>query len=240
MQRTVTIYHWQGALTGEALQGHYLHLPPTLSRLTAATAGAERDNAWAAFVEAHSDVVLHTCRTVSRDHDVAMDAYAFVLQALNEDDCRRLRAYVPDGRTKFTTWLLVVTRRLALDYIRQRYGRSRSTDHTRRGEQAARRRLEDLLAEEIEPDQLPGAASNAPDAAIRREELASALRDAVDGLSPQERLLLELRFTDERPIRDIARTLHFPSVFHVYRRLGTVLTHLRVALARRGVEEVEP
>src|SRR5688500_12671025 len=132
-----------------------------------------------------------------------MDGYVYVLTALREDSCRRLRAYVPDGKTKFTTWLVVVTRRLVLDYFRQRYGRSRSADPERRDEQVSRRRLEDLVAEEIEPDQLVDEGPDIPDARIRREQLTTALRCAVDELDPADRLLLVLRFADQRPIRDI-------------------------------------
>jgi len=218
---------------------HPPDLPLTLSRLHDASDGAERDTAWADFIAAHSALVLHVCRSTARDHDAAMDAYALVLEALREDGCRRLRAYVPDGKTKFTTWLVVVTRRLVLDYFRQRYGRSRSEDPAHRDEQATRRRLEDLVAEEIEPDQLESA-SNSPDRAVRRVELTDALRRAIQDLDPADRLLLALRFGDDRPIRDIARALGFPSVFHVYRRLGGVLSTLRLELARRGVEGPEP
>jgi len=213
-------------------------LPLTLSRLRNANEGTERDDAWAAFIAAHSAVVLHACRATARDRDAAMDAYAFVLEALRENGCRRLRAYTPDGRTKFTTWLVVVTRRLALDFARQRYGRSRSDDDAKRAEQAARRRLEDLVAEEIDPDQIVGG-SESPDASVRLGELTSAVRSALAALGPADRLLLALRFADERPIKDIARALGFPSVFHVYRRLGVVLDQMRRALARRGVEEPE-
>jgi len=101
-------------------------LPLTLSRLHSARDSAERDAAWAEFIALHSDVVLHACRSLIRDHDAAMDSYAFALEALRENGYRRLCAYMPDGKTKFSTWLLVVTRRLVLDYYRHRYGRGRS------------------------------------------------------------------------------------------------------------------
>jgi RNA polymerase sigma factor (sigma-70 family) len=208
-----------------------------------AVEGVERvdlDEAWAEFVAAHSALLLHTCRTVVRDHDAAMDAYAYVLEALREDCYRRLRAYTPDPRTRFTTWLVVVARRLVLDFHRRRYGRPRSEDELRRAERAARRRLEDLVAAEIEPDQLTTSPANSPDAALRRRELADALRAALDELPPPDRLLLALRFEDERSAREIAGALGLPTVFHVYRRLGAVLGELRGALARRGVEEPEP
>lgn len=212
-----------------------LAFPRTLSRLQSASEGAERETAWADFVATYSDVVLHTCRSVVREHDAAMDAYAFVLEALQQDGHRRLRAYAPDGRTEFSTWLIVVTRRLVLDHVRQRYGRPRSEGESHRAEAATRRRLEDLVGEEIDPDELAGA-SNSPDAELRRAELTSALRQVLDELEPRDRLLLSLRFEDERSIREIARIVGLPTVFHVYRRLGAVLGEVRRRLVQRGVE----
>lgn len=219
---------------------HPTSLPSTLSRLRGAREGAEREGAWADFLTVHSDVVLHACRSVTRDHDAEMDAYLFVIEALKADDWRRLRAYHPDGKTKFTTWLVVVARRLVLDFLRQRYGRSRSSDSERRDEQSARRNLEDLVATEIDPDQIESAASNSPEARIRRTQLADAMRSVIAALEPAERLLLVMRFVDDRPVREITRALGAKSVFHVYRRLGTVLARLRRDLATRGVEEPEP
>jgi len=44
--------------------------------------------------------------------DGAMDAYAYVLERLRERDCARLRTYADGGPARFTTWLVVVARRL--------------------------------------------------------------------------------------------------------------------------------
>ena len=188
---------------------------------------------------AYTGILLHTCRAVLHGPDAAMDGYAAVLEALREDSCRRLRAYIPDPRTRFTTWLVVVARRLLLDHHRRRYGRPRSEDESRRAQHVARRRLEDLVGAELDPDQLTTPAS-AADAALRRRELADALHSALDELHPTDRLLLALRFEDERPVREIAAVLGLPTVFNVYRRLGAVLGALRAALALRGVEEPDP
>jgi RNA polymerase sigma factor (sigma-70 family) len=168
-----------------------------------------------------------------------MDGYACVLEALREDSCRRLRAYVAEPGSRFTTWLVVVTRRLLLDHLRRRYGRSRSTGDVGRAEHAARRRLEDLVGAEVEPDAL-AAPAGSPDHDIRREQLAGALRLALDELPPADRLLLALRFEDDRPVREIASMLGLPTVFHVYRRLAAVLAALKRALARRGVSGPDP
>lgn len=228
----------QGALTSETLPS--LGLPLSLSRLRRAKDGTEHDDAWTEFVRAHSDVVLHACRAIAHDHDSAMDSYAFVLEELHGNGCRRLHAYVPDGKTKFTTWLVVVTRRLALDLHRQRYGRPRSGDESRRTESIARRNLEDLVAAEIDPDQIEPSTASSPDDELRRRELRDTLARAIAELDPPDRLLLALRFVDEQSIRDIARALGFPSVFHVYRRVAGLLSTLRKVLASRGVEGSEP
>jgi hypothetical protein len=52
--------------------------------------------------------------------------YAYILEKLQDEDFRRLRGYVADGRAEFSTWLAVVTRRLCEDFRRQRYGRPQS------------------------------------------------------------------------------------------------------------------
>ena len=129
---------------------------------------------------------------------------------------------------------------MLLDYQRHRYGRPRSDNEMRRDESAVRRRLEDLVATEIDPEQLATAASNSPDHALRHQELTRALHQALDELAPSDRLLLALRFEDQRPVREIAATMQLPSVFHVYRRVGVALSELKRALARRGVMEPEP
>lgn len=211
----------------------------TLNRLRNATA-AERDDAWTEFLAAYSGTLLHVCHAMAHDRDLAMDAYAFAIEVLRADDCRRLRAYVPDPNVRFTSWLVVVTRRLVLDFVRQRYGRSRSTTLGYQEQHLARRRLEDLLTDEIDPDDLPSGGGADAEAVLRRRELTRALSGALDGLSSTDRLLLALRFEDDRPVREIAKTLGLPSVFHVYRRLTAVLATLRDVLRRRGIDAAQP
>src|SRR5687768_12980779 len=93
-----------------------LPLPPVVARLLAASDGAEQDAAWADFVAHHTGLLLHACHALSRERDAVMNGYAFILDALREDDCRRLRAYVPAPGTRFTTWLVVVARLLLFDH----------------------------------------------------------------------------------------------------------------------------
>jgi RNA polymerase sigma factor (sigma-70 family) len=216
------------------------NFPFTLARLQNAADSSNCDQVWDEFLAVYSDTVLHTCRAVTHNRDASMDAYAHVLEALREDECRILRAYVPEPGIRFSSWLVVVARRLVLDYVRHRYGRSRSESVERQQESKARRQLADLVAGEIDPDQLADESRSEPDGEIRRQELKRELARALDALSPADRLLLALRFEDERPAREIASTLRMPSVFHVYRRIAAILGELRRALESHGIDAAEP
>jgi RNA polymerase sigma factor (sigma-70 family) len=167
-----------------------------------------------------------------------MDAYAFVLEQLRVDDFRRLREFAADPRSKLSTWLVVVARRLCLDLYRRRYGRSRGPSSN--AGRTVRRRLRDLVTEELDFYDLPTVHAGAAELAVREAELYSMLDDALTSLQPQDRLLLRLRFDDDLSAQEIARLLDFPSPFHVYRRLNATLAHLRRVLQGRGVENPVP
>jgi DNA-directed RNA polymerase specialized sigma24 family protein len=82
------------------------------------------------------------------DGDGAMDAYAHMLECLRSNEFARLRTYQGDGRAKFSTWLVVVLRRMALDHRRQRVGREGSGQPTDTSQ--LRRRLERLAGEVLD------------------------------------------------------------------------------------------
>jgi RNA polymerase sigma factor (sigma-70 family) len=217
--------------------------PDELRTLLDADAAASKDHAWSAFVNAHSRIILHTARSMGGDYDAAMDRYAYVLEQLRCDDYRRLRTYVADGRGKFSTWLTVVARRLCLDHQRERYGRVRQGGHHGHDEserRAIRRKLADLMSEELDPERMGGSPDATPEAELRTRQLADAVSSAVSGLSGRDRLLLALRFQDDLPARQIADVMNFPTPFHVYRRINRVLAALRQALEQRGVDDPTP
>lgn len=157
-----------------------------------------------------------------------MDAYTYLLEQLARDDYRRLRAYTPENRSTFAAWLVVVARRLCVDRIRERYGRGET--------RAARRRLVDLLGDELNPTTTADHHTPRPDVELRARELSDALAAAVAGLGAGDQLLLKLRYEEQLPAREIAQLLHLPTPFHVYRRLNAVLAGLKTALQRKGID----
>jgi RNA polymerase sigma factor (sigma-70 family) len=184
-------------------------------------------------------LLLHVARTLRRDYDATMDAYAHMLEQLRRDDFRRLRGYVSDVHSEFTAWLVVVARRLCLDHIRRRYGRPQAPGPRSRDERVVRRHLVDLLAEELDDSRVPDETAN-PETSLRTLELSRALTGALNDLEPRDRLLLKLRFEYALSAREISQVMRFATPFHVYRHLNRLLGLLRATLQRRGIQDSEP
>jgi RNA polymerase sigma factor (sigma-70 family) len=218
-------------------------IPPALARLLTAGEPAAREAAWADFLATHSRLILHVARSLRGDHDAAMDRYAKVLEQLRDDDFHRLRAYAADGRSEFSTWLVVVAQRICLDHWRSRYGRLRATEGdaaAREEEWAARRRLVDLIAADVALSSLGDHKASGPEDTLRVADLYQALESALALLDPRDRLLVKLRFEDGLPMPEVARSLGFPTRFHAYRRLSRVLDDLRRILETAGVRDATP
>jgi len=97
-------------------------VPPALHELLHAASPAARDEAWGTFVTEHSRLLLKVASAKRTGYDATMDRYTFILDKLREHDCRRLRGYQP-REARFSTWLVVVARRLCSDFDRERYGK---------------------------------------------------------------------------------------------------------------------
>jgi RNA polymerase sigma factor (sigma-70 family) len=215
-------------------------VPAVLRRLLAERDPPRCEETWAEFVASHSKLILFVARRRGGDHDTVMDRYTAVLEGLRQDDFRRLRTYVADGRSEFSTWLVVVAQRICLDQRRHRYGRLRppagdQTNHDEEG--AARRRLIDLLGAEVDLSSVADNGAASADDTVRLADLSHALQAALGLLEPQDRLLIKLRFEDDLPMPEIARSLKFPTRFHAYRRLTQVLADLRHALEDSGIRD---
>ena len=211
--------------------------PPELSALLAATDPARWDAAWGEFVRVYSDLILKVSRSMGGGHDAEMARYLQVLEQLKADDCRRLRAWSADRRSRFNSWLVVVVRRICLDEHRHRYGRYRRPQRGVGDEaKTIRRRLEDLVADGMRPEQIEDERMD-PEQELQRCQLAACLAGAIASLSGEDRLLLRLRFEDELTAAAIAAVLGYPTQFHVYRRLDRTFAALRSDLERQGIRD---
>jgi len=215
-------------------------IPPHLAAVLDASDDVTRSRAWAAFLDQYSALLLKVARRTAPSHDGAMDRYAFILDQLRDEGCRRLRAFAADGRGKFTTWLVVVARRLCVDHHRRTHGRvqaEQESNPTQALEHVARRNLVDFIAAEIDLEQMRDGTRPHPDAEVLRKERRTALRSVVATLNVADQLLLTLRFEDNVPLNKIGPMIGLRSRFQVHRRLTAVLARLKDGLEAHGITE---
>jgi RNA polymerase sigma-70 factor (ECF subfamily) len=167
--------------------------------------------AWDSFVQQYSSLVYHTVRkTLTLHHtdqreDVVEDLYQELFVSLLRHDCKKLRQFRGDRGCTIASWLRVVASRLTIDHLRQQ-------------------RPKDVEATDaIASDQL-----DTPSALIEREE-ERALGQAMEALSPRDRLIIELSFHQSLSPEEIAGILRI-SVGAFYTQKSRVLAKLREAL----------
>jgi RNA polymerase sigma factor (sigma-70 family) len=214
--------------------------PLELSQLLHASDAERRTAAWEELVARHSRLLLHVARSFGGGHDEAMERYTYILDKLYEGDYHRLRAFQADGRARFSTWLTVAARRLCLDHHRSRYGRNRSAQ----GSDAStlrnlRRNLIDSLDLGIDTDDVSDSGAPSAESGTISKERDRALVAELEALPPRDRLLLALRFENDLSAARIADVAGYPTPFHVYRRLNSVLSRLRSALVSHGIDGVD-
>ena len=170
-----------------------------------------------------------------------MDAYAYVLDKLRADDFRRLRAFRPDSRARFSTWLVLVARRICVDWRRERYGRPSGAEAPVEASlREVRRRLVDLTTATLDLATVIDTTAVDAEQQLRREELHALVHEAIAELDPRDQLLLTLRFVEGLSARDIDAIQRCGSPTLVYRRVEQLKTMLRRQLARRGVDTPVP
>ena len=207
---------------------HARSLPSQLKNILEAAEGPLEDQAWTEFLDSYSRLILYVARQTPGDYDGIMDRYAYILERLRDQNYRRLRTFVADGRGKFTTWLTLVARRLCVDFDRLKHGRVSSGPEAHHA--PVPRRLFELVVDPELLNRVPSGAISA-DEELERAQILEQLARAVATLSPGDRLLLTLRYQDERPAGEVASLMSLPTPFHVYRRLTRIHAALRMAFS---------
>lgn len=159
-------------------------------------------DAWAAFRTRYRTLVRAVVvRTSAVDEATVDDLEALVYQKLLEDRCRRLRNW--QGRARFSTYLVQVTRNQVLDWVD---ARQRTLSTTPMDERA------DAPMEGVD-------LAEAEETAAQH----AALRTAIAALPEKQALILKLRI-EGKSLRDIAELLNRP--------VGTISVENSRAMAR--------
>jgi RNA polymerase sigma factor (sigma-70 family) len=145
--------------------------------------------AWDAFSRQYRRLIRTTAARIRRSYPGAStdtdDLESHLYQRLLEDDCRRLRAW--QGRARFSTYLVQVTRNLVLDYYALR--------NQRPVPEAYQAHMERSCVPETEDEWM--------------EARKEAFRRALTQLSPKQATIIRLRL-EGRTLNEIAQITNRP------------------------------
>src|SRR5262245_16603411 len=82
---------------------------------------------WNAFLESCADQIFRVVRLFGDGYDERMELFLVGCDRLEEERMRRLRAFTfrPEAPCRFSTYLSVIVKNMAVDFIRAREGRFR-------------------------------------------------------------------------------------------------------------------
>jgi len=164
-------------------------------------------DAFGELVRRHQQSVFNFCLRLLRNaedaEDIAQDAF---VQAY-----RNIKKFQP--RAKFSTWLFTIAKNLSLNLIRDEKRGTRRMVPIDDG-------LEGVTVATVVADQ--------PDSEAVEHEVAAVVREAIDRLSPDHKLVVVLRDLEGLSYKEIGRVMNC--------RSGTVKS--RLSRARAGLKEI--
>jgi RNA polymerase sigma factor (sigma-70 family) len=171
--------------------------------------------AWDSFVLQYSNLVYHTIKkTLSLHHvdpraDLVEDLYQEFFLSLLRNNYKKLRQFKGAHGCSLTSWVRILAARSTIDFLRKQTPTS--------GEVAG------VLTRH----------SSDPAEPLLNEEQERLLNQAIQTLSPRDRILLDLCYRQALPSEKVAALLK-TSVNAVYTQKSRVLEKIRVVLSRSG------
>lgn len=178
----------------------------------------EAPGAWEEFVTLYSKLIWRSIHKIfmryqfQYNQEDTEDLFHTVFLSLIEDDFRKLRQFQGENNCSLSTWLSVVTVRLAIDFMR----RDKSRFHLETAELEGEDRLWEMLPDSMRPT----------DATLEDRQLLNQVRSFLDSMSPRDKLLGNLLFIRGYTSEEAAEVLGLP-VASVYSRKNRIAEKIR-------------
>lgn len=173
---------------------------------------------WQKFVLKYANVIYRAIDKYCDDYDEKMAVFLHILEKLRENRFIRLGSF--EGKAKLSTWLTIVSRRLAIDFLRAKYGRDFRLKKIRvvsyDGAPSFLKHLADTFTPEHE---MAGAEQRQA-----RQKLEMALQRALQSLSAQESLAIQLVYFKGLKIKEVGKLLQMR---FIYKFVARTLEKLR-------------
>jgi RNA polymerase sigma factor (sigma-70 family) len=174
--------------------------------------------------------IARVCRDAGLRGADAEDFASNVKLALLSNDYAIVAKF--EGRSSFATYITIVIRRLLIAERRLTEGRWSPA-----AERVPRPRLVPFDDElEVAGDASADERVRLLDSKRRSAEASRVVRQAMDAMTVEDRVILRLRYVEGKSIADISRALDVAQR-PLYRRIEALLADLRRALRRAGIRE---
>jgi RNA polymerase sigma factor (sigma-70 family) len=162
---------------------------------------------WQKFILKYANFIYRAIDKYCDDYDEKMTVFLHILEKLRENHFSRLSRF--EYQAKLSTWLTVVSRHLALDFLRAKYGRDFHLKKIRVVSYDAVPSFLKHLTDPLNPEnEMAGAEQRQA-----REKLAQALQRALQCLSAQESLAIQLVYFKGLKIKDAGKLLQVRSIY---------------------------
>ena len=163
------------------------------------------------------------------------ECFVHVLDRLMENNYARVNAF--QGRSTFKTYLVSITTRLAIDFYRHRYGKiSKKSNPEQITSKRSYLKVVPITDQENLSDEKPldhiVIKKEDEDAGKRLEEILQSL---VSDLSPEDRLLLKMKYDDDFKVSEIAALLNLDQK-RTYRKIDAILSSLKEKILKEHVD----
>ena len=162
------------------------------------------------------------------------ECYVYVLDKIMENNYAVINAF--QGRSTFKTYLVSITNRLAIDFFRHRYGRTSKTSNP---EQSAPKKNQLKTVSIIDPENWSDE-GRLDETVIQREDqeakksLEGIVKTQLSELSPEDRLLLKMKYEDNFKVSEIAEILKLDQK-KTYRKINKILSDLKEEFLKKGI-----
>lgn len=161
------------------------------------------------------------------------ECYVYVLGKLMENNYAVINAF--QGRSTFKTYLFSVTTRLAIDFYRHRYGKtSKKSNPDQPDSKKNRLKTVSIIdAENLSDDErLDETVINREDKEVKKR-LEGILKSHLSDLSPEDRLLLKMKYEDNFKVSEIAELLKLDQK-KTYRKINRILSDFKEEFLKKG------
>jgi len=186
----------------------------------------------------YSDYIYSIVRakiaSVNLSDDDAEDCFSSVIIKLCDNDCKKVRQF--KGGSAFKTYLTVICRNLATDYLRVEIRKERMT--------APLEDLDNVAHGRSAADVWYFFSDNAETQIIKNEstsfmiEAVGIVRNAIENLEHQERLIVKLRVENEKTHREIDRFLGIDNSTYLFSKAVLKVRNAIDSGMRRSIEEL--